>query len=718
MRDYTSQKPLVLIVDDDESILFLERTSLEQAGFAVEEAKTGPEALALYKTLSPDAVLLDVLMPGMDGFTVCREIRKLSEGDLTPLFMVTGLDDLDSINHAFEVGATDFIAKPINWKTLGHHVRYMLRASDAFSRLRESESRNQALLNAIPDLMFRINSAGVFLDYRGKSDAPLLASPEEFIGRTMDEILPPDVAEKALHYVKKALQTGEIQMFEYELTVDGMTSYYEARLAECGSDEALVLVRDTTARTKAEKEITRLAYYDSLTSLPNRVLFRDRLEQAITRTQRQGKSLAIMFLDIDHFKRVNDTLGHNIGDLLLQSVAARLTGCLRKTDSLSRDAAHPEKTTIARMGGDEFTVLVNDVREPFDLTFVAQRFCDALSRPFEIGSHEIFITSSIGISIYPTDSENADTLMKNADTAMYHAKDKGRNNYQFYTESMNAEAIERFTMSNQIRKALANKEFQLHYQPQLNVRTGEIIGMEALLRWQHPEKGLILPSSFFPVAEETSSVLPISDWILQTACVQNRIWQAFGLPPVRVAVNISIVQFRQKNFVENIRRVLDETGLDPKYLELELTESQIMEGAESSVRTLNELRAMGIHISIDDFGTGYSSLSYLKRFPLNKLKIDKSFIRDVGRDRDSGAIVKAIIAMAGHLRLEVIAEGVETEDELAFLIECGCENIQGYYFCQPLSAEGLATFVQEERNLNIFRGNIEQLTTKGGSLYI
>ncbi|MGC2061854.1 MAG: EAL domain-containing protein [Thermodesulfovibrionales bacterium] len=711
--DREREQPLVLVVDDDTSVRILERAALEHAGFAIEEADNGITALGSFKRLRPDAVLLDVMMPVMDGFAVCAEIRKLAGSDFTPIFMVTGLDDLESINRAFEAGATDFIAKPVNWKTLGHHVRYMLRASRAFLRLRESESKNQALLNTIPDLMFRISREGIFLEFKGNITGRLSLSPGDYLGKRLVEILPQDVADKAMHYVEKALQTGDMQLFEYQFMMSDTIHYYECRLVVCGADEVLAIVRDTSERTRSEKEILRLAYYDSLTGLPNRVLFRDRLGQAMIRTQYSKKNLAIMFLDIDYFKRINDTLGHNIGDLLLQGVAERLSSCLRKTDSLSREVSDSEEATIARMGGDEFTILINDVCKPYDLSYVAQRICDFLSRPFEIGSHEIFITASIGITIYPIDGDNVDTLMKNADTAMYHAKDKGRNNYQFYTDSMNAAAIERFTMTNQIRKALHGNEFRLYYQPQLDTKSEKIIGVEALVRWIHPERGLVMPNSFIPIAEETSLIVPVGEWILQTACAQNRIWQALGFSPIRVAVNISSVQFRQKNFVETVSRILAETGLDPRLLELELTESLIMENAESSVIVLAELRDLGIRLSIDDFGTGYSSLSYLKRFPINTLKIDKTFIRDVDKDSDSGAIVKAIIAMAHNLNLELIAEGVETGQELAFLQEYNCYHIQGFWFCHPLSADGLTEFLQGERYLNGFTKSSDELVIRG-----
>lgn len=644
----------------------------------------GKQRYIPYENLLPDAVLLDVMIPKMDGFAVCAEIRKLTGGDLTPIFMMTGMDDMASINQAFEIGATDFIAKPPNWKTLGHNVRYMLRAS---------QEKNQALLNAIPDLMFRISREGIFREYRSNSDSGLIMPPEEFLGKRVDEVLPQDVALQAMHYVKRALQTGEMQLFEYQLMMMDTTYYYEARIAACGADEVLANVRDISERKKSEKEIIRLAYYEGLTGLPNRVLFKDRLGVAVSRAQRNRTNIVIMFLDIDHCKRIDDRLGHTIGDMILQGVAERLTHCLRKTDNISRRVCDSEITTIACMGGDELTILSTDIDKLYDLAYVAQRICDFLVRPFEIGSYVIYITVSIGMTIYPSDSDDVDTMLKNADTAMYYAKDRGGNNYQFYSESLNNAAKERFVMTNELLKALNCGEFHVYYQSQMYATSGKIIGVKVLVRWIHPEEGLLSPDLFIPIAEETSLIVPLGEWILQTACAQNRLWQALGISPIRVAVNISSVQFRQNNFVETVKRILSETGLDPCNLELELTESLIMEHAESTITTLAELKAFGLHLSIDDFGTGYSSLSYLKRFLINTLKIDKAFVRDVDTDPDSGAIVKAIIAMGRHFNLELLAEGVETAQEFAFLHEFGCEQRQGYWFCNPLPSDGLPHFL-------------------------
>ncbi len=446
---------------------------------------------------------------------------------------------------------------------------------------------------------------------------------------------------------------------------------------------------DVTERKNYESQLEHQANYDALTELPNRNLSQDRLGQALSFARRHGRDLAVMFIDLDHFKNINDSLGHNIGDLLLKQVSARLAGCVREGD------------TVARQGGDEFVVILSEIAAEEDATVVARKILKAMVEPFTIEGHELYVTCSIGIALYPKDGEDGQTLLKNADAAMYRAKDLGRNNVQFYAAEMNAKAMERLTLENGLRHALERNEFVVHYQPQVDLRSGEITGMEALVRWQHPELGLISPARFIPVAEETGLIVPLGEWVLRTACEQNKTWQLAGLKPVSVAVNLSARQFKHQDLVQVVADILKETDLDPGYLELEMTEGLVMQNVEATIATLTRLKAMGVKLSIDDFGTGYSSLSYLKRFPIHTLKIDQSFVRNITTDPDDAVIAKTIISMAHDMQLKVIAEGVETEGQKSFLRLRHCDEMQGYLFSRPVPAGEFEVLLRERRCLQM-----------------
>ncbi len=433
-------------------------------------------------------------------------------------------------------------------------------------------------------------------------------------------------------------------------------------------------VEDISDRKVAEERIQYLAYYDALTGLPNRTLLQDRLSHALSRARRQKDKVALLFLDVDRFKFVNDSLGHSIGDLLLQAVADRLKKWARGQD------------TVARQGGDEFLIVMTDVKDIPAAAIAAERLMDAMTAEFVVQGHSLSVSCSVGISIFPEHGADGETLIKNADAAMYSAKDYGRDNFRFFTEDMNVQVAARLNLENSLRLALEKKELFLLYQPQMDIGTGRVTGLEALLRWQCPELGLVPPKEFIPIAENIRLIMPIGEWVLRTACSQARKWQDEGLPALPVAVNVSAAQFLHKGFRELIRRVLDESGLAAQYLELELTESLLLSNADATLSVLQELNAMGVKLAIDDFGTGYSSFSYLKHFPIGKLKIDRSFIGDVAVDADDAAITAAIISMAKTLNLTVTAEGVETEAQISFLRAHHCDEIQGYYFSQPLSA--------------------------------
>jgi diguanylate cyclase (GGDEF)-like protein/PAS domain S-box-containing protein len=442
--------------------------------------------------------------------------------------------------------------------------------------------------------------------------------------------------------------------------------------------EAVVTFIDITERKAAEEQIRSLAYYDTLTGLPNRILLQDRLAQALAGASRHQDKVALLFLDLDHFKVINDSLGHSVGDLLLKQVAERLKQETREQD------------TVSRLGGDEFVVVLSGIRQIADSAVTAERIMNAMTSEFVIQGHSLNVGCSLGISIFPDDGRDGEILVKHADAAMYCAKENGRNDFQFFTQNMNANLVQQLTLENSMRLALQKKEFFLMYQPQLDLTTGEISGVEALIRWQDPKSGLVAPNDFIPIAENSGLIIPIGEWVLHTACAQARKWQDEGLPAVPVAVNVSAMQFRHRGFLELVRRVLHETGLPPPYLELELTESLILSNADLMLSKLKELKGMGVKLAIDDFGTGYSSFSYLRHFRVHKLKIDRSFVRDVCSDSDDAAITGAIISVAKSLNLKVIAEGVENKEQISFLREHNCDEIQGYYFSKPLSPDECA----------------------------
>ncbi len=440
----------------------------------------------------------------------------------------------------------------------------------------------------------------------------------------------------------------------------------------------VAIKQDITHRKAAEDQVEFLAYHDALTGLPNRALLQDRLAKAIAGARRRKDKVALLFLDLDRFKNINDSLGHSVGDLLLQEVARRLQTFGREQD------------TVARLGGDEFLVVISSVKEVSDAAVAADRLVKAMTSGFDIQGHPITVTCSLGISIFPEHGMDGETLIRNADAAMYCAKESGRNNFQFFAQDMNAQAVERLTLENSLRQALDKKELFLMYQPQMDIATRKIIGLEALLRWQHPERGLVPPDKFIRIAEYSGLIVPIGEWVLRTACSQARKWQDEGLPPVSVAVNVSAVQFRQEDFCERIRRVLSETRLAPQYLELELTESLLLANADVMLSVVEELNAMGLTLAIDDFGTGYSNFGYLRQFRVSKLKIDRSFIRDVAANSNDAAIASAIIGMSKSLNLKVLAEGVEDEAQMTFLRAHQCDEIQGYYFSKPLAVDKVA----------------------------
>ncbi|HEX6086413.1 MAG TPA: EAL domain-containing protein [Thermoanaerobaculia bacterium] len=509
-------------------------------------------------------------------------------------------------------------------------------------------------------------------------------TPHEMLGRSLCDLYEPHEQVRLItSIVPLVQQRGRWRGEATGLRVDGSSFPQEMSLtAIAGDDSTVCVVRDITERTYAEEQIKHLAYHDALTNLPNRLLFKDRLSVALSHAQREGTSLAVLFLDLDRFKVINDSLGHNIGDQLLQAVATRIATCVRESD------------TVARLGGDEFTVLLPRLNRSQDVAPIAGKIIEAVRHPFHIEGREFYITTSIGISVYPEDGSDAETLIKNADTAMYQAKELGRDNYQLFNAHVNAKALQRIALEHGLRRALPNGELSVHYQPILDLRSGRITGMEALLRWTHPDLGAVPPALFIPIAESTGGMVPIGTWALRQACLQAKQWHDAGHKSLSLAVNLSVTQLQSSDLVETVRAVLQETGFPSRLLELEITESGAMHNPETSIRVLYELKKLGLRISLDDFGTGHSSLSYLKRFPVDTLKIDQSFVQDTTSDPDAAAIVTAIIAMAHSLRLKVIAEGVEYTEQLHFLRRHDCDQLQGYLITPPVPADKFIEIVE------------------------
>ncbi len=624
----------LLIVDDKEANVLLLEQILHDAGYTSITSTMDPLTVyELYRKNRYDLILLDLQMPVMDGFQVMEGLKEIELDGYLPVLVIT-VQPSHKLR-ALKLGAKDFITKPFDQVEVLTRIHNMLEV-----RLLHTKSKHHSLV----------------------------------LEQTVQELRE---AESGLHATEVALSKEKIALDDHVL-----------QLRQANENLVVATIEAYTLAEEIEKakvQMAHLAQHDALTDLPNRLLLNDRLDQAIALARRHGKQLAVMFLDLDRFKHINDSLGHTVGDQLLQSVAKRLTAGVRNSD------------TVCRQGGDEFVILLADIEHAEDAALSAQKILDALTVPHLIDQLDLHISVSIGISIYPDDGQDADTLIKNSDTAMYHAKEGGRNNYQFFEQNMNVLAVERQFIESGLRLALERQEFMLHYQPKINLETGTISGVEALVRWQHPQRGLIMPEQFVLIAEDCGLIVPLGTWVLREACRQAQAWQDAGLPPVPVAVNISAVQFRHKDFQESLTAILKDTGLAPGYLELELTESVLMHDADSTASVLNALKATGVRLAIDDFGTGYSSLSYLKRFPIDALKIDQSFMREITHataDSDDASIVAAVVSMGKSLNQRVIAEGVETREQIAFLQAQGCSEGQGFYFSQPVSSEELVELLR------------------------
>ena len=704
-------KPLVLVVDDDTASRLIVREALEQADFAVEEADDGAPAVDAFARFAPDIVLLDIIMPTMDGFAASIAIRKLPGGAHVPIVMMTGLDDTESIHRAFEVGATSFITKPINYLLLTYRLQYLLRSQRTADQLRESEARlsRAQRLAKLGHWEWDPKHKGTHCSEGLREICGLPFAQSSFTYRELLSLVDPNDRRRVRSTIIAAIRGRRGYSIEHRiLTPHGIERiiYQEAEV-QVGSGYKLEricgIIQDVTERRRAEQKIRYLAFFDSVTGLPNRAFLKQLLNQALAAAKRQNRYLAVLFLDLDHFKRINDTLGHDAGDMLLQGVSKRLQSSLRCNGDRGGPGFEIKDengfTTmgtdaVTRLGGDEFVILLTELGNPENAAAVARRLGQILAEPFSIKGKEIFVTSSIGIAVYPIDGYDADTLLKNADTAMYDAKQNGRNCCQYFTGSLNDDAIRKLTLATNLRRALQKGELVVHYQPRIDIQKSKVVACEALVCWQHPDFGLIMPDEFIPIAEETGLIAPIGDWVLKEACQQAVYWREQGLPRMKVSVNLSPMQFKHADLASYVARVLARSRMDPSLLELELTEGLLLENSGTCMQNLKHISEQGVAISVDDFGTGYSSLSYLKRFPITSLKIDRIFVGNINKNGDEETLVAAIIALAHNLRLRAVAEGVECSEQLDFLSARGCDEAQGFLFARPAPPAEIAQWIQ------------------------
>jgi diguanylate cyclase (GGDEF)-like protein len=695
MKSSQRSKPLILVVDDDPFMRLMEREALEQAGFAVEEAENGAQAVAACAALRPDLVITDVQMPEMDGFTACTLLRHQPGGGELPILILTGLDDAAAVAKAYDAGATDFSTKPVNGLLLGQRVRYLLRTSEMLQTLRKSQA-SLARAQRIARLGdWEWDAAARTFDISGEV-AHLLGFPPGTRAIRLEDLLAvvhPDDQSRFTAALEHLPNEPSTQDFECRTIARSGTERIMRIRTEwvqdrADADPAVVgTIQDITDRKRAEERMHFLAYYDALTSLPNRRLFQDRLTQTVALARRQHTLGAVCLLSLNGFQRIHDTFGRAAADALLQTMSRRLASGLRASDSIGHGGDPEAAPTLSHFGSDEFSVLLAQLRAPQDAAIVAQRLLDALADPFPVGEQEVFLTTSMGISIFPAEGDDEDRLLKQAGAALRHAQQQPGSAYQFYSDQLNASAAARVALESALRKAIERREFLLHYQPQVNFRTGAIVGAEALIRWRRPGTGLVPPGEFIPLAEETGLIVPIGEWALQAACEQSRAWHALGLPPMRMAVNLSGVQFNHPGLANSVRRVLAETGMPAPLLELELTETIMMRDVQRTIDMLQAFKAMGVRLAMDDFGTGYSSLASLSRFPLDTLKVDRAFVKDIAGSVDAAALTSAIIAMAHILKLTVLAEGIETQGQWDVLLAQGCDEMQGYLFSKPLPAD-------------------------------
>jgi len=716
----------LLLVDDKPELLNSLYQLVSLRGYKADTALGGREALNLLADNHYDVVLLDLIMPGVNGHDVLDFVAKQKLD--CKIIVVSGDASFSGAKHALHCGAFDFIKKPYEAGELIATMETALRQCHLESQnrrmaaqLHESEKLHRFIVNSSPDIVYMLDRNGCFTFINDRVESLLGFSKEELIGKHYSELVDDNHLDAA-NNVFNERRTGERattnievrlksriglkgpQLFHeqavwMELTAEGVYSDPNERTRDhfLGT---IGTARDISERKEADEKINFQAYHDLLTHLPNRALLRDRLSLAITQARRNKRKLAVMFLDLDRFKLVNDTLGHSMGDRLLKAVANRLQSCLRRGDTLSR------------FGGDEFTLLLPEVRTRDDVVVISSKILDRLNSPFVIDGHELFVGASIGISMYPEAGDNGETLIQNADIAMYHVKGRGKNGYQFFSEEMNHQFSTRLTLERELRNGLNQGELRVYYQPQVSLVTGQIMGVEALVRWQHPTRGLVEPSEFLPVAEETGLITQIDEFVQHQAFSDVAEWHRAGLGDVHISVNLSATQLEQESFVDRFIGRMETAGLEPSSVKLELTENILMQDMEVIIPKLKEMRRLGVSIAIDDFGTGYSSLGYLQQFPITTLKIDRTFVCDIRADHGGASIINAIVAMARGLNLDLIAEGVENRTQLRYLRDQGCSEGQGFIFSRAVPADEVKVLLQSNPYQELVQGEqVESVST-------
>ena len=688
---------VILIVDDDPVIRMLMRRALNSSMTNIIEASSGEEAIALFSVHLPDLILLDVSMDKMDGFECCSVIRAMPEGENVAIIMVTALDQPDDIKKAFDVGATDFMTKPVKWPLLNHRIQYVLKANKTIKELTKSKNK-LARAQSIAHLgSWEWDFKNKTLDCSDEVYRMIGMQPQdrELTFANLIEIVHPDDRELLSQTVKNALLTREPYDIEYRVlhgNGDIITLHDRTDISyDYGEPKLNGTLHDISNRKKSEQEIAYYAYFDTLTDLPNRRKFLLQLESAIALAKRHSTKLALLFIDLDHFKRINDTLGHKAGDELLCEAASRIKAIIRQADILGEsNQSDYDNNHIARLGGDEFTLLLTELEEFDSVAVIAQQLIDELSKPYFIMGKQTFISASIGISFYPNDGLSGDMLLQHADTAMYEVKNNGKNGYQLFSHEMHKSLMDRLQIEAELREAITHgDQLELHYQPQVCATNGHIVGYEALLRWRHPRRGLLTPFDFIHIAESSGLMIVIGEWALLEACKKAKSLCAANSHVKRIAVNLSALQFNHPNILTHVQHALTQTGLPPRMLELEITESAIIDNVDDAILLLFKLKKLGVNLAIDDFGTGYSSLNYLKNFPIDTLKIDKSFVDGIVNNQKDAAIARTIIQLALNLGLSTIAEGVEYIEQSELLTSMGCNDLQGYLFAKPIPSTQL-----------------------------